>query len=424
MAKTFLRSAKLIDGINAPRDDMVVVLEDERIAEVATAAEAPVPKANDTVYDLAGRALMPGMAFCHYHPAYDNVNSLAEIDLKHPPTTLTLIAAKNAELLLHCGYTMSVGAGAAHYIDVALRGAINRGLIPGPRIMACGRDVVSTGDSVDAHPKWWNLKMEGLAKLCDGPDEFRKAVREEIANGVDIVKLYPSGGHGLPNEWDFMSMSEDEIEVAVRTAHERGAKIRGHLINKRAILASLKAGIDVVDHGDGMDDECLEWFLKQGSYLVPSLYFPSCSVSAYLSGDAPYLSSVIPDLERTLEKHPDMVKRADEAGVPLVVGDDFGFGSLMPHGDYAKELAVYPELCGVSKLDVIRWATRNGAALQGRLDELGTVEAGKLADLLVIEGDPSADLRTLADRSNFKAIIKNGAFVTCELAPARVAEAA
>lgn len=424
MAKTFLRGARLIDGINEPCDDMVVVLEEQRIARVATAAEAPAPASDDTVYDLGGRALMPGMAFCHYHVAYDNVNSLAEIDLKHPPTTLTLIAAKNAELLLHCGYTMAVGAGAAHYIDVALRDCINNGLIPGPRILACGRDVISTGDSVDCHPKWWNLKLDGLGKLCDGPDEFRKAVREEIANGVDIVKLYPTGGHGLPNERDFMSMSEDEIEVSVRTAHERGAKIRGHLISKRGILASLKAGIDVVDHGDGTDDECLELFLKQGSYLVPSLYFPSRSVSAYLSGEAPYLSSVIPDLERTLENHPETVKRADEAGVPIVVGDDFGFGSLMPHGDYAKELAVYPELCGVSNLDVIRWATRNGAALQGRLDELGTVEEGKLADLLVVDGDPSQDLRILADRSNLKAVIKDGAFVTCELETERATESA
>ena len=249
-------------------------------------------------------------------------------------------------------------------------------------------------------------------------------MREEIANGVDIVKLYPTGGHGLPNDWDFMSMSEDEIEVSVRTAHERGRKIRGHLINKRGILASLKAGIDVVDHGDGTDDECLEWFLKQGSFLVPSLYFPSRMVSAYLSGEAPKLAPMIPDLERTLEKHPETVKRADEAGVPLVVGDDFGFGAFMPHGDYAKELAVYPELCGVSNLDVIRWATRNGAALLGRLDELGTVEEGKLADLLVVDGDPSEDLRILADRSNFKAIIKDGTFVTCDLETERVAESA
>jgi imidazolonepropionase-like amidohydrolase len=422
--KTFLLGARLIDGVNPPRDDMVIVIKDDRIANVTTAAKAPTRRKKDTVYDLAGQTLMPGMAFCHYHPAYDNVNSLQEIDLKHPPTVLTLVASKHAELLLHSGYTMAVGAGAAHFIDVALRDCINNGLIPGPRIMACGRDVVSTGDSVDSHPKWWNLGLHGLAKICDGPDEFRKAVREEVANGVDIVKLYPTGGHGLPNASDFMSMSEEEINVAVRTAHDRGVKIRGHLISTRGIKAALTAGIDVVDHGDGTDDECLELFLKQGSYLAPSLYFPSRLVSGYLSGEAPGLAPMIPELEHTLENHPACVKRANDAGVPIVVGDDFGFGSLMPHGDYAKELAVYPELCGVSNLDVIRWATHNGAALQGRLDELGTVEQGKLADLLVVDGDPSKDLRVLQDRDNLKAIIKGGEFVKCSLEPQGVAQSA
>jgi imidazolonepropionase-like amidohydrolase len=413
--RTFLRGARLIDGLNAPQNDMVVVIKDDRILKVSSADKAPAARKKDTVYDLAGKTLMPGMAFCHYHPAYDNVNSLQEIDLKHPPTTLTLIAAKNAELLLHSGYTMSVGAGAAHFIDVALRDSINSGLIQGPRIMACGRDVVSTGDSVDSHPKWWNLGLNGLAKVCDGPEEFRKAVREEIANGVDIVKLYPTGGHGLPNDSEFMSMSEEEVNVAVRTAHERGKKIRGHLISKRGIKVALEAGIDVVDHGDGTDDECLELFLKQGSFLAPSLYFPSRLVSGYLSGEAPGLAPMIPELEHTLEHHPATVKRANDAGVPIVVGDDFGFGSLMPHGDYTKELAVYPDLCGVSNLDVIRWATHNGAALQGRLHELGTVAEGKLADLLVVDGDPSKDLRVLQDRDNLKAIIKGGEFVKSTL---------
>ncbi|MCH2410980.1 amidohydrolase family protein [Myxococcota bacterium] len=415
MPRTFFRGARLLDGLNEPKDDMVIVVKDGRIDKVATAEEAPVADSSDASYDLAGRALMPGMAFCHYHPAYDNVESLADIDLKHPPTKLTLIAAKNAELLLQSGYTMSVGAGAAHYIEVVLRDCINSGMIPGPRMVACGRDIVTTGDSVDSHPKWWNLGLEGLAKRCDGPDEFRRAVREEIANGVDIIKLYPTGGHGLPHPWDVMSMAEDEIDAACRAAHERGRKIRGHLINKRGILAALKSGIDIVDHGDGTDDECLEWFVKQGTFLAPSLYFPSCLVEAYRSGEAPGLASMAPELERTLETHPETVKRADEAGVPIVVGDDFGFGSLMPHGDYAKELAVYPELCGVTNLDVIRWATRNGALLLDRLHELGTVEEGKLADLLVIEGDPSRDLRILADRSNLSAIMKDGEFVKCEL---------
>ena len=420
MPKTFFQNANLLDGVNPPIPGTTVILEGNRIVEIGTGKKkVSVPTDKDQVFALDGKTLMPGMAFCHFHVAYDNVASGQEIDLKHSPTMLTLVAAKNAELLLHCGYTIAVGAGAAHYIDVTLRDAINRKMIPGPRMMACGRDVVTTGDSVDFHPKWWNLGLEGLAKLCDGPDEFRKAVREEIANGVEIVKLYPTGGHGLPHEREFMSMGEDEVNMAVRTAHERGSKIRGHLISKQGILTSLKAGIDVVDHGDGTDDECIEWFLKRGSFLAPSLYLPSRLVSAYLSGEAPGLRSLIPDLEKTLESHPENVKRANDAGVPIVVGDDFGFGELMAHGDYAKELAVYPELCGVSNLDVIRWATRNGAELFGRLEDLGTIESGKLADLLIVDGDPSLDLRVLAERSNLKAVMKEGEFVTCELEPCK-----
>ena len=424
MSKTYLRGARLIDGLNKPTNNKVIVLEGERIESITTAAKAKKPTRKDKVFDLDGKVVMPGMCQSHYHPAYNNVESGQQIDLEHPPTYLTLIAAKNMELLLHCGFTSSIGAGAGHYIDVVMRDAIKAGLIPGPRVYACGRDIVTTGDSVDVHPKWWKLGMESFAKKCDGPDAFRKAVREEIHNGVDIIKLYPTGGHGLPTDRDFMSMGEDEIQVAVQSAHDRGMKIRGHLIGKRGILASLKAGIDIVDHDDDTDDECIEWFLKQGSYLAPSLYLPSRFVSAYLSGEAPGLEPLIPDLEHTLEHHPETVKKAHEAGVPLLIGDDFGFSGLMAHGDYAKELAVYPDLCGVSNLDVIKWATYNAAAFKGCADELGSVEQGKLADLIIVDGDPSKDLRVLAERSNIKAVIKNGEFMTCDLKTSRVKEAA
>ena len=210
-------------------------------------------------------------------------------------------------------------------------------------------------------------------------------------------------------------MADDEIEMAVKTAHERGAKIRGHLISTRGILASLKAGIDIVDHADGTDNECIEWFLKQGSYMAPSLYFPWRLVTSYRNGEAPGLASMIPDLERTLESHPESVKKAHDAGVPMLIGDDFGFSSLLAHGDYAKELAVYPELCGVSNLEVIRWATLNAATFVGRENDLGTVEKGKIADLLIVDGDPSKDLGVLADRSKIKAVIKDGEFVIRDL---------
>ena len=217
---------------------------------------------------------MPGMVQCHYHVAYDNIGTLFDLDMKHPPTMLTLIAAKNAELLLRSGFTGAVGAGTLHNIDVTLKRAINKGLIPGPRFVACGRDVVTTGDSVDFHPSWWKLQMEGLGLICDGPDEFRKAVRDEIKQGVDIIKLYPTGGHGLAWPADVMTMTLDEMKSAADTAHERGKKIRGHIISKRGILAALEAKLDVIDHGDMMDEECIEGMVQQGTFVAPSLYFP------------------------------------------------------------------------------------------------------------------------------------------------------
>src|SRR5260370_2165762 len=139
MERTFFRRANLIDGIHAPRKNATVVVEDQRITVVAINGDAPKPSANDVGYDLAGRSLMPGMVQCHYHVAYDNIGDLLDLDLKHPPTMLTLIAAKNAELLLRSGFTGAVGAGTLHNIDVTLKPAINKGMIPGPHFMAFGR---------------------------------------------------------------------------------------------------------------------------------------------------------------------------------------------------------------------------------------------------------------------------------------------
>src|ERR1700733_3008154 len=212
MGRTFFRRANLIDGRTAPKKNSTVVVEDRRITAVGTNGDAAKPSANDVVYDLAGRSLMPGMVQCHYHVAYDNIGSLFDLDMKHPPTMLTLIAAKNAELLLGSGFTGAVGAGTLHNIDVTLKRAINQGMIPGPRFMAGGRDVVTTGDSVDFHPSWWKLQMEGLALICDGPDEFRKAVRDEIKQGVDMIKLYPTGGRGLAWPAALITTAPEQME--------------------------------------------------------------------------------------------------------------------------------------------------------------------------------------------------------------------
>lgn len=418
MGRIFFRRANLIDGINAPKKNTTVVVENDRITAVGTNGDAPKPSTQDTVYDLNGRSLMPGMVQCHYHVAYDNVGSLIDLDLKHPPTYLTLIAARNAELLLRSGFTGAVGAGALHNIDVTLKRAINNGLIQGPRFLACGRDIVTTGDSVDFHPSWWKLGMEGLGLICDGPDEFRKAVRDEIKQGVEIIKLYPTGGHGLSWPADVMTMTQEELNAAADTAHERGKKIRGHIISKRGILAGLDAKLDVIDHCDMMDEECIDRLVEQGTFVVPSLYFPYMMVEQKRrTGKAAFPG--VDEMERGLEQSYRILPKAQAAGVKFVVGDDFGT-SAMPHGYYAKELEAYVKGAGIPALDVINWATRNGAELLGMKDDLGTIASGKLADLLVVDGDPTADITILQDRANLKVVMKGGQFVECDLTPSKV----
>jgi len=418
MARTFFRRANLIDGVHSPKKNATVVVDGDRIAAVGTNGDVPKPHAHDIVYDLNGRSLMPGMIQCHYHVAYDNIGSMLDLDMKHPPTMLTLIAAKNAELLLRSGFTGAVGAGTLHNIDVTLKRAINQGLIPGPRFMACGRDIVTTGDSVDFHPSWWKLQMEGLGLICDGPDEFRKAVRDEIKQGVDIVKLYPTGGHGLYWPADVMTMTIDEMRAAADTAHERGKKIRGHISSKRGIMAALDVNLDVIDHADQMDEECIDRLAAQGTYVTPSLYFVYMMVDMKRrTGKTPF---PVDDMESWLETAARTLPKAQAAGVKLLVGDDFGT-SAMPHGDYAKELEAYVNGAGISALDVIGWATRNGAELMGMKDDLGTIEAGKLADLLVVNGDPVADIKVLQDRAKLDVIMKGGKLFECQLTPAKAA---
>lgn len=418
MGRIFFRRANLIDGIHQPKKNTTVVVENDRIAAVGTNGDTPKPSTQDAVYDLNGRTLMPGMVQCHYHVAYDNIGSLIDLDLKHPPTYLTLIAARNAELLLRSGFTGAVGAGALHNIDVTLKRAINNGLIQGPRMLPCGRDIVTTGDSVDFHPSWWKLGMEGLGLICDGPDEFRKAVRDEIKQGVEIIKLYPTGGHGLSWPADVMTMTQAELDAAADAAHERGKKIRGHIISKRGILAGLRAGLDVIDHCDMMDEECIDKIVEQGAFVVPSLYFPYMMVEQKRrTGKAAFPG--VDEMEHGLEQSYRILPKAQAAGVKFVVGDDFGT-SAMPHGDYAKELEAYVKGAGIPALDVLNWATRNGAELLGMKDDLGTIEAGKLADLLVVDGDPTADITIMQDRANLNVIMKGGQFVECSLTPSKV----
>ncbi|MGQ0803933.1 MAG: amidohydrolase family protein, partial [Actinomycetota bacterium] len=273
MGRLIFTGANLLDGEHPARPGTTVVVEGNRITSVGEGDVAAGP--DDRVLDLAGRTLMPGMVTCHFHATYDELGAKpAPFGLEQPPAYQALVAARNVETALRCGCTGVVSAGAPHDIDASLKRAIDDGVIAGPRFVPGSRDVSTTGHANDNAPWYWELQAWGAIRRVDGPDEVRRAVRDEIKRGAEIIKLFVTGGHGVMAPREQMEMTRDELTAAIETAHERGALIRGHIANKQALLMAVEAGIDVVDHGDELDTEGIAALAETGTFLVPSVFFP------------------------------------------------------------------------------------------------------------------------------------------------------
>ncbi len=410
MARIFFKGANLLDGASPARSGMSVALDGERIAAVGKDGELR-PEPDDRVVDLAGKTLMPGLISCHFHSSYNNITIQPEpLGVEQPAGYLTLVAANNVRLALHCGITGIVSAGAnAGDIDAQLKLAIADGVIEGPRILAGSRGLDTPGGYTDTENWWWELGNRGAQRFASGADEFRSVVRDEIKRGADVIKLFLSGGHAVPQLEGAMGLTRAELDAVIETAHQRGKLVRAHCAWRDVILQAVDAGIDVIDHGDQIDDECIAAMVEKGTFLVPSMFF----TEQMLSPDAALAMATEEQMAPIRAEFDNMTKRvpqAQEAGVKLVIGDDYGI-IVLPHGRYAEELEFYVKSVGIAPLDVLRWATVNGAQLMGMSHELGTVESGKLADLLVVDGDPSVDIAVLQDRAKLRAILKGGAFV-------------
>jgi len=434
MGRCIFTGANLLDGDRAARPDATVVVEGEHISRVIDGPAKDL-RPDDRVIDLAGRTLMPGLVLCHFHGSFFDftTGSAPAIGLEHTPAIMTILTEKHVKLALDCGFTSVVSASCPDRIDASIRDAINLGLVPGPRFWAASHELCSAGDVIDAQNRLWHygLGSAGTTRVANGPEGFRSAVREEIAWGADIVKVNASGGHGVAPAGEQMSIAPEELRAAAEAAHLREKKIRAHAASKRAVLECARAGFDVIDHADRMDAECIDAILEAGSIVVPSMFYTQRFLSAMEAIDfeneeqamrgMPRIESPRAIVERIRGVREDfdytrrILPEAHAAGVPMVIGDDYGT-AVLRQGEFAAELEFYVKDVGIAPLDVIRWATRNGAELMDRGAELGTVAEGKLADLLVVDGDPLADIGCLQDRERLLAIVKGGLFVKDGLA--------
>jgi imidazolonepropionase-like amidohydrolase len=405
---TVIRNGQLIDGTgSAPVAEGVVVIRDGRIAYAGTAAGAPATEPSARVIDARGGTIMPGLVEAHFHPTYFNVAALEDLDIKYPVEYVTLLAACNAKLALECGYTAARSGGSLFNIDVWLKKAIENELVPGPRLAASGREICGVGGLMDWNPDFRRIGMEGLVLLVNGADEARAAVRKLVKDGVEWVKTYPTGDAAAPdtNDHHTLCMTFEEMHAVVQTAHNHGLKVTGHCRATEGIKNALRAGYDTLEHGTFIDDETLDLLLERNTPVVPALYFEQASIER---GPEFGLSQrVIDGHKETLEGGAESARRILRAGGRLGMGGDYGF-AWNPHGDYARELSFFVDYVGFTPLETLVCATRTGAEILGRSHEIGTLEAGKLADVLVVDGDVLGDISILQKRGRFIAVLQGG----------------
>lgn len=405
---TVISNGTVVIGTGAaPISGGTVIIRDGKLDYVGTAAAAPQTPPDATKIDALGGTILPGLVEAHFHPTYFNVAALEDLDIKYPVEYVTLLAAHNAKLALECGYTAARSGGSLFNIDVWLKKGIESGVCEGPRLAASGREICGVGGLMDWNPDFRKIGMEGLVLLVNGPEEARSAVRKLVKDGVEWVKTYPTGDAASPdtNDHHTLCMTFEEMHAVVATAHNHGLKVTGHCRANEGIKNALRAGYDAIEHGTFMDAEALDLLLSRNVPCVPALQFEYASI---VHGPEFGMSQrVIDGHQETLDAGAESARIILKAGDRLGMGGDYGF-AWTPHGTYAKELTFFVKHVGFTPLEVITCATKNGAEIMGRGHEFGTLEKGKLADILIVDGDLLQDISLLEDRKNILAVMQGG----------------
>ncbi|MGH6624052.1 MAG: amidohydrolase family protein [Burkholderiaceae bacterium] len=414
-------NVRIIDGSGAAPYSGEALVRGNRIVRVARSARTISP-AGTSVIDGAGATLMPGLVEAHTHFAWNNAAGLADIQ-QMPVEEHMLWTARVAKVYLDHGWTSCVGAATAKpRLDVVVRDAINSGLIPGPRYMAASQELTVPGGLGDETLPHLPFPEFSFAVNIEGPEHMRAVCRMFLKYGVDSIKLNLSGDNLVPHAnakttW----MTDAEVKVAVEEAKLRGKRVAVHARSAPSVKQALRHGCEVIYHASYTDSEALDMLEAQKDrvFVAPGLSV----IFKLLSEGTPY--GISPARARELGYEDELaaaiesLKAMHRRGVRVLPGGDYGF-AWAPHGTNAMDLQYFVKHLGMTPMEALVSATRLGGQIMLRGHELGEIKEGYLADLLLVDGDPLADLGILLDRKRLLAIMKDGVFHKApEIASAR-----
>jgi imidazolonepropionase-like amidohydrolase len=394
--KFAIRQVRVIDGFGASVERAIVLIRDGRIAAVGPEKTVSVPKGTPAI-TARGMTVLPGLIDCHVHLCLGAEADVTRTLEQEDPALTLLKAARFARLTLEAGFTTVRDLGFRDHSIFWLKQAIDSGLVPGPRILASGLVICMTG----GHARF-------IGRQADGPDDVVQAVREQLAAGAEVIKFIASGGVLTPGTSpDRAQMTPEELAAGMAEARKAGRRVAAHAHGAEGMKNAVRAGAHSIEHATMMDVEAAALMRGRGVYMVPTL---SALATTAGCGPACGVPETAVSKARDLKpRHEASFKQAHKGGIPIALGTDAGT-PFNHHGENAQELERMVDL-GMTPMEAITAATSSAAKLLGLDQEIGTIEAGKIADLLVVQGDPLKRIGILRDREKIAGVMQQGRFV-------------